>query len=386
MGLTQDAVLRLKPSKRARVLHGHPWVFDNEIEQPLPTACNGQGVTLVDAKDRPLGSGIYNGHSQIVWRRYSRDACAFDRAYLQRALETSVQQRAQAAYARLVWSEADHLPGLVVDKFASVLVVQALTLAVDQQLPVITEILQTLLQPQDIIFRNDAPTRQYEQLPLAVSSLSGQPLAPEWHTIDGLQYRLDFQASHKTGFYLDQRDQHQQVATYASGKRVLDAFCNQGAFAMHCAKAGAESVLAIDIAEQCCELTRTNVAQNQLQVQVEQANMFDWFASHKQERFDLIVLDPPSFARNKRAVESALRGYKELNLRALKALNPGGVLATYSCSQSITETLFFGVLAEAAADAKRDVQLLEKTGQPLDHPVLLNAPETHYLKGAIVRV
>jgi len=379
-------MLRLKPTKRARILKGHPWVFATEVETPLPDAFNGQGVELVDAKGRSLGSGIYNRHSQIIWRRYSRQACAFDRSFLQRAITKSLQRRAGAPYGRLVWSEADDLPGLVVDRFEQVLVVQALTLAMDVQLATIADILQTSFNPKEILLRNDAPTREHEQLPLEVNTLSGEPLPADWYLIDGIAYELDFYSGHKTGFYLDQREQHRKVAALAQGKRVLDAFCNQGAFALHCAQAGAATVRAIDIAEHCCALARKNAAENGLTVQVEQANVFDWFAHNKHERFDLIILDPPSFARNKRAVEGALRGYKELNLRAMKALNPGGVLATYACSQSITEELFYHVLAEAAGDAKRDVQLLEKTGQPLDHPVLLNVPETHYLKGALLRV
>lgn len=378
--------LKLKPTKRARVMQGHPWVFASEIADALPDVAQGQGVRLEDAKGRFMGCGIYNGQSQIVWRRYSRKERPFDATFLKQAIEKSVASREAEHCCRLIWSEADGLPGLVVDKFNDVLVVQALTLAMDKALPDVVEILQTLIKPAVIIGRNDAPSREHEGLPLETKTLAGEKLDETWVGIDGFQYLLDFYGSHKTGFYLDQRGQHMQVGRYAKGRRVLDAFCNQGAFAMHCARAGAESVLAVDISEQCCELARKNVACNELNVEVQQANMFDWFSKNKRECYDLIVLDPPSFARNKRAVPGAVRGYKELNLRALKMLNPGGILATYSCSQSIDETLFFDVLREAAGDAKLDVRLLGKTGQPSDHPVLINAPETHYLKGAILEV
>ena len=382
----QKVTLKLKPGSRARVLKGHPWVFAGEVERLLPDSMNGQGVALIDARGHLLGSGIYNRQSKIIWRRYSRKDQPFDRSFLQLALEASLQRRDLFDYGRLAWSEADHLPGLVVDKMGNAVVVQAMTCAMDQQLPTIIEVLQKKLNPVTIVLRNDAPTRQYEGLPLEIQTIGDPESVRGWHTIDNVDYYLDLSSSHKTGFYLDQREQHRRIAQLAPGRKVLDAFCNQGSFALHCARAGASSVLAIDVSEKCCQQVSQNAEQNQLAVEVQCANMFDWFTEHKNERFDLIILDPPSFARNKGAVEGALRGYKELNLRALNMLNTGGILATYACSQTISESLFFELLIAAAQDARVEARLIEKTGQPADHPVLLNVPETHYLKGAILAV
>jgi len=190
----------------------------------------------------------------------------------------------------------------------------------------------------------------------------------------------------KTGFFLDQRQQHLNIARHAKGRRVLDAFCNQGGFALNCAKAGASHVLAIDSSQDCVNAVKRNAEHNALKIETCCANMFDWFTQNRDERFDLIILDPPSFARSKQQLEGALRGYKELNLRALKQLNPGGILATYSCSHGVSADAFFSTLVDAAADSRRNVRLLERTGQPLDHPVLVTMPQSQYLKGLVVSV
>jgi len=373
--------------RRPRVLDGHPWVFANEVEgDSLPPAgkADGGAVALKDPKGRFLGAGIYNGDSQIIWRRFSREPCAFDHAFLAGALDAALARRGDERFCRLVWSEADGIPGLVVDRFEEEVVVQALTLAVDQQLDTIAKLLSERLKPAEIVYRNDAPTRALEGLELEVRTRSGAGLPPRVFAIDGIACELDLMHAQKTGFYLDQRVQHRRVAGLAAGRRVLDAFCNQGSFGLQCAKAGAAGVLGIDSLAEAIERARLNAARNELEAAFEEANVFDWFTAHRDERFGLIVLDPPSFARNRRALAGALRGYKELHLRALNLLAPGGVLASYACSQHVTREAFFETLREAAADAGAAVRLIERTGQPPDHPVLLNFPESEYLKGLIV--
>lgn len=352
----------------------------------LPPSADGQGVSLRDARGRLLGSGIYNSRSQIVWRRYSRAERSFSRDCLEELLITSFERRAQEKFRRLVWAEADDLPGLIIDQYGPFLVVQTLTLAMDARVGELGEILDEALEPEDILFRNDAPGRRYEGLEATVFTHSGNPIEPRWFEIDGFRYFLDLSGSHKTGFYLDQRQQHKRVASYATGRRVLDGFCNQGAFALHCAKAGAASVTGIDSSEPAIELARRNAEANDLKVDFVGQNMFDFFTNNRNTQFDLIILDPPSFARNRTAVPGALRGYKELNLRAMRLLSEGGILATYSCSQSVSQSAFMSVLESAAADVGRKVRLIEETGQPSDHPVLLNVPETGYLKGALLQV
>jgi len=378
--------LQLHSGKGPRSLQGHPWAYASDVKELLPPNKDGQAVELKDNRGRSLGAGLYNGQSQIVWRRFSRDAKPLDAALLGESIRAAIARRPDEPFRRVVWSEADGLPGLVVDQFADVLVVQMLTLGMDQRRAEIEAALAEQLASREIIYRNDAPTRQHEGLPLEVITRSGERPAADWFEIDGVHYFLDLFAGQKTGFFLDQRVEHRRVAEMAKGRRVLDAFCNQGAFGLQCAKADAESVLAIDISPDCVQAAKLNAGKNQLAIEVEQANMFDWFTEHRDAAFDLIVLDPPSFARNKKSLGGALRGYKELTLRALRLLSPGGILATYSCSQNVGLDKFMEIAQQAASDARRDVRLVEITGQPVDHPALINMPESHYLKGLILEV
>jgi 23S rRNA (cytosine1962-C5)-methyltransferase len=381
--------LKLKANVKPRVVQGHPWVFTNEIEALIGAEHDGTSIECRDRTGRFIGTGIYNSKSQIVWRRLSRNRITLDAAWIRGALERALARRAPGTARRLVWSESDELPGLVVDQFGDALVVQIQTLALDRMTPVISDLLAELLKPAEIIFRNDANIRRLEGLPLETHTRSGQPWAPRWVNIEGVEYWLDLESGQKTGFYLDQRAQHPLVAKFCAGKRVLDAFCNQGPFALHAARAGAAHVLGLDSSEEAIAAARRNAEHNGVKAEFIAANVFDWFndeARSTETPWDVIVLDPPPFAKSKSALPGALRGYKELNLRALKALAPGGVLATYTCSHHMQDAELRSVLAEAAADARRRVQVLEFCHQPPDHPVLLTMPESEYLRGYIVRV
>lgn len=378
--------VQLRRDDGLRALRGHPWVYRSDAAV-LPSAeFDGQALPLKDARGRFLGMGIYNSQSQIVWRGYTRQELALDKTFIDRALTQAIARRPDSTCQRLVWSEADALPGLVVDRFEDVLVVQALTLGMDRLLPTVQEVLQERFHPAEIIFRNDAPSRTHEGLEAKVYTASGRPFSARWFTIEGLEFQLDLQNGQKTGFYLDQIEQHRRVAALAPGRRVLDGFCHLGGFGLRCARHGATEVSAVDSSADAIQSLRTNAARNKLKVDAIEANMFDWLRAHEQERYDLIVLDPPSFARNKRSLDGALRGYKELNLRALKMLTPGGILATYSCSQAVDAARFTTIVAEAASDARRTCRIREQTGQPADHPVLLTMPESAYLKGLILEV
>lgn len=381
--------LKLKANARARVLTGHPWVFGNEVEALAPEAHDGEVIELRDRTGRFLGSGIYNSKSQIVWRRLSRERVALDAAFVRGALERALARRGgmdTAANRRLVWSESDDLPGVVADQFGETLVVQIQTLAMDRRADLILDELASLTGAAEIILRNDASIRRLEGLPLAVRTRSGRAWEPRWHRIEGFDYWLDLQNGQKTGFYLDQRLQHALVARHAKGRRVLDAFCNQGSFALHAARAGAAAVRGLDSATDAIEQARRNAERNGVVADFEAVNVFDYFGAKRDEAWDLIVLDPPPFAKSKSALEGALRGYKELNLRAMKALSPGGLLATYTCSHHMQDAELRGVLADAAADAKRKVQVVEFCHQPPDHPVLVTMPESEYLRGYVLRV
>lgn len=384
-----SASLKLKPNARARVLHGHPWVFANEVEALLPAEHDGAVVECRDRSGRFLGSGLYNSRSQIVWRRLSRERVALDEAWLRGSLERALARReGMDRFRRLVWSEADELPGVVADQFGDTVVVQLQTLAMDRQAARIGDLLAGLTGAAEVIYRHDSNLRKLEGLPLEVRTRSGRPWEPRWATIDGFDYWLDLQGGQKTGFYLDQRRQHAAVAKYARGRRVLDAFCNQGAFALHCARAGATQVLGLDSADDAIAQAKKNAERNRVTADFDSANVFDWFTARRDAgpAWDLVILDPPPFAKSKSALENALRGYKELNLRAMKALAPGGVLATYTCSHHMGDAELRGVLAEAASDAKRRVTVLEWCHQPPDHPVLATMPESEYLRGYILKL
>ena len=378
--------IRIRPGPPARSLRGHPWAFLGEVEVSNPPPVDGDCVELTDPKGRCLGAGLWNGKSQIAWRRYSRRPISLDGAFLEELVTAAVQRRGGKPVCRLVWSEADSLPGLVVDRYNDLLTIQALTCGIDRRLPQILDILQRLLKPREIVLRNDAATRKLEGLEQHIRTASGQPLEPSWMEVGGVQASVDLMGGQKTGMYLDQLDQHARVAQLAKGRRVLDAFCNQGGFGLACAKAGATSVLGLDSSEDAIVAARAAATRNGLNAQFEVANVFDWFTEHREATYDLIILDPPPFARSKDSVPGAVRGYKELNLRALRLLSPGGILATYSCSHRVTEEMYLELIEDAASDARREAVVLERTSQPADHPVLLNFPESRYLKGFIIEI
>ncbi len=380
---------KLKANANSRVLSGHPWVFANEVETPLPPECDGEVVECRDRTGRLLGTGICNGRSQIVWRRLSRDRVVLDEAYLLGALEKAVARRAPGAYRRLVWSESDDLPGVVADQYGDAVVVQIQTLAMEKRSALIGDLFDRLLHPSEVIFRNDAPIRRLEGLPSETHTRSGRPWEPRWASIDGFEVWLDLLGGQKTGFYLDQRMQHAAVAKYCANARVLDAFCNQGSFGIHAARAGAAAVLGLDSAPEAVAAARRNAEKNGVGARFEEANVFDWLndpANKPGPSWDVVILDPPPFAKSRSALEGALRGYKEINLRAMQRLAPGGVLATYTCSHHMQDADLRGVLAAASTDAKRRVRVLEFCHQPPDHPVLLSMPESEYLRGYILRV
>jgi 23S rRNA (cytosine1962-C5)-methyltransferase len=397
----QPPSLRLRVNAKSRALTGHPWVFANEVEALLPASFDGEVVECRDRTGRRIGSGIYNSQSQICWRKLSRDRVSVDEAYLRDAITRAIVRRdesdastgnnaADKNIRRLIWSESDDLPGVVLDQFDDTLVLQIQTLAMEKRRDVISRLLMDVVKPApaEIIYRDDAPIRRLEGLPQTTGTFSGKPWEPRWLNIGGFDYWLDLPGAQKTGFYLDQRAQHPLVARYAKGRRVLDAFCNQGPFALHCARAGAASVLGLDSAEDAIAQARLNAEHNGVSAGFAVANVFDFFNDTSPERhgqtWDLIVLDPPPFAKSRSALEGALRGYKEINLRAMQRLAPGGILATYSCSHHMHDVELRRVLAEAAADARRRVRVLEFCHQPPDHPVLVTMPESEYLRGYIL--
>lgn len=374
--------LIIKP--RSRIFHGHDWVYASEIKKSFGNPQPGEVISLKDFKDKPLGSAIYNPRSQIVARRFSRRKQDLDRAFFLRRLQLAFTLRERLpvdpTLCRLAWSESDGLPGLIVDRYRSHLVVQTLTLAMDQRIDLITEVLQELLSPDSIVVRNDSPMRKAEGLEPANLVAHGENPDPVTLETGGLHLEATLLAGQKTGLYLDQLDTYARIASLAPGKRVLDCFSNQGGFGLACARAGAASVTCVDISAEAIAAVRRNAELNDLKTGTVEANAFDYL-KNCDEQFDLIILDPPSFTRSKKALRDAMRGYKEIHLRALKLLDHDGYLATFSCSHHVSRELFLNNVRDAAVDARRTLRLVESFTQRADHPILPTIPETEYLKG-----
>lgn len=374
---------------RARILHGHDWVYSSEVLKVWGDPEPGSIIAVKDGKDRLLGSAIYNPKSQIIARRFSRQRQELDADFFRRRIGMAIRYREKrgitATAARLVWSESDGLPGVIVDRYGDHLVLQTLTLAMDMRRDLIVAALVELLKPASIIERNDAPVRIAEGMEQRVGVLHGEAPAPFWIQLDAIEFEVDLMHGQKTGLYLDQIGSYATVATHARGRRVLDCFANQGAFALAAAKGGAASVLAIEISEDACGNIRRNALRNNLTVDVRAENVFDFLKAADsigdRAPYDLIVLDPPSFTRNKGKLEDALRGYKEIHLRALKLLAPEGMLATFCCSHHVRRELFLDAINDATVDAKRTLRQIATFTQAPDHPIIPTLPETEYLKG-----
>lgn len=295
------AGLVVKP--RSRIYHGHDWVYSTEILKSFGGPQDGEVISLKDGRDRLLGSAIYNSKSQIVARRFSRQRQHLDLDFFQRRIRQALTVRERRGInprlARLVWSESDGVPGLILDRYNDCVVLQTLTLAMDLAKPVIVEAIRSVLSPSTIIERNDAPVRRAEGMELQSGILFGEDPGLQLITVDGLEYQVDLLRGHKTGFYLDQVDNYKAVASQAKGLRVLDCFSNQGAFALSCARAGAASVRAVEISADACGQIRENAKRNNLQVDVQEANVFDFLNDQEKagERYDLIILDPPTAFR-----------------------------------------------------------------------------------------
>jgi 23S rRNA (cytosine1962-C5)-methyltransferase len=375
---------------RARIFHGHEWVYATEIKKSFGNPQPGDVITLKDFRDRPLGSAIYNPASQIVARRFSRRRQDLDLDFFTRRIRQAIKLRAETegldeTLCRIVWSESDGIPGLIVDRYGDHLCVQTLTLAMDMRKDLIRDALIELLAPKSIVLRNDSPSRKAEGMDTGIELLHGENPGAFTVTANGLTFEIDLIDGQKTGLYLDQLQAHMEVAKMSKGLRVLDCFTNQGGFALACAKAGAAKITAVDISASACAAARKNADLNGLEIEVIEANVFDFLKSAQPE-YDLIILDPPSFTKNKKTLMDAMRGYKEIHLRALKLLDKGGLLSTFCCSHHASRELFLENLADASVDAKQALRLVAEHHQRADHPVLITLPETSYLKGFTCQV
>jgi 23S rRNA (cytosine1962-C5)-methyltransferase len=376
-----------------RVRRGHLWVYRSDIINS-EGAKPGSILEVRDERGTALGKAFYSSKSQIALRFLARGNAGteqIDAAFFQRRFDRADQLRERLdidpMLSRRIYSEGDLIPGLIVDRYNDRLVVQSLIQATDALQPVFTELLTERYKPRSIVFRNDSRVRELEGLELK-QEVVGEPL-PESLIVneDGKEIALSLTAGQKTGSYLDQRENHRAAKRYARGA-ALDAFTYAGGFAVQIAER-CERVEAVDISGAAVEMTRGNAERNGLKnIDAIEANAFDFLRERHKEgrRYDTIVLDPPAFAKNKESLEGALRGYKEINNRAMRLLRPGGVLITCSCSHHVNEGQFAEMLAEAARDAGRWIRVLERRVQAADHPILLSVPETLYLKCFILEV
>jgi 23S rRNA (cytosine1962-C5)-methyltransferase len=371
-----------------RIRHGHLWIYRSDIV--AVDAEGGQIVSVKDERANFVGQSLYSDSSQIALRFLSLKKEVIDSDWWRQRIREAAARRKipndTDAY-RLIYSEGDLLPSLIVDRYQDVIVLQTLSQGTDAVKSLLTQILIEEFAPSAVIERNDARVRQLEGLPLVAGTLHGDPPVEVEILQHGIRFLVAPAGGQKTGSFLDQRENRIAAAQVAHG-RGLDCFTFNGAFALHLAST-CDLVIGIDISGEAISTARNNAKLNGIEnVEFREANVFDALREMEAdgERFDTIVLDPPAFAKNRASLKSALRGYKEINLRALKLLNPGGVLVTCTCSYHVSEELFLGILATAAVDAKRRVQILEKRMQGRDHPVLLGMPETYYLKCVIARV
>jgi 23S rRNA (cytosine1962-C5)-methyltransferase len=398
----------LRPKEDLRLRAGHPWVYDNEIARIEGHPGPGDEVEVRDGRGQVVGVAFFSPSSKIRARIYSREPRPADKDFFLEAMERSLAWRRRffdpaRQSLRAVYAEADGLPGLIVDSFVGFpdsgtasqgiedggrwLSIQLLSNGMAKRKDLIVSALSELLPSAGIMERSDAPVRAFEGLEPETGVISGKVPGRILIAENGLSFGVDLLGGQKTGWFLDQRSNRAAAARYAKGRRVLDAFCNAGGFGLACAAAGAEAVVAVDSSHEAVAEMEANAARNGLgeRVKTVAANAFDYIRGleRSKERFGLVVLDPPAFAKNRASIEGAHRGYKDLNLRALRLLERGGILVTCSCSYWFDRERFSKMLEEAAGDAGRRLRILEERSQDLDHPIVSGYGESRYLKCVI---
>jgi len=387
--------LVLKPGHIRRVQGGHPWIFSNEIQEIVGDVEPGCTLEVCSPSGNRFGVAYYNPHSLIAARILAPPGESIDHVdFFHSRLETALEYRSQlypgCRALRLVFGESDGLPGLVVDLFEDVLVVQLLTLGMDLRRDLIVQALVELLKPKAILARNDVAVRGLEGLPQAVELLYGTLPETLAITEHGLRFKIDVVGGQKTGHFLDQKENHLALKGRVEGRKVLDLFCYSGSWSVHAGRFGATEVTGIDISPDAIELAQENASANYLDhlCQFEQADVFDLLRNlqKRKQRFGTVVLDPPAFVKSKKKLVEAMRGYLTINRRAMELIEPGGYLFSCSCSHHMQRDAFLELLRKAARQAGRRATLLEVRGQSFDHPVLLSCPETDYLKCAVLKL
>ncbi len=379
--------MRVSRKGADRFLDGHPWIFRSDVTD-CSQAGPGDTVRVLDNRSHFIGQAHYSAASQIALRMLSRSA---DPVNLSERMAAAQKFREEVvtdstAY-RLIHAEADFLPGLIIDRYGDCFAVQALSQGMDRALPKIVEELEDQFAPRAIVGRNDAAVRSLEDLPRETGLLSGELAGPVTIDMNGFRLEADLLHGQKTGIFLDQRENYLAAARHARGS-ALDCFTSTGGFALHLARA-CERVEAIDSSAAVLAAAQRNADSNGVEnITFREADAFEILSSYASARrtFETVVLDPPAFAKSRKQMEGAVRGYKDINLRALRLLCPGGILVSCSCSHHLSEAMLLEIIAEASLDAGRTLRVLERRTQSPDHPILLTVPETHYLKCVILQV
>lgn len=385
----------IKPGDADRIVAGHPWVYNGSVLRLTAPAEDGAIVQVKDHRQRFLGIGFYNSKSKINVRMLDPERVEIDQTFFEHRIRAALALRQKhmpgATSFRVVNSESDFLSGLVVDKYEDVIVMQLSALGMDRRKADIVGVLQKIFSPRAIVERSDMASRKFEGLEVSNGVLHGEFEGELSVKLNGLSFHTNLLEGHKTGLYLDQQANYQAVANLSQGAQVLDCFSFLGGFAVHAAHAGAARVHALDQSEEAVALAKRNAEANGAGAKCtfETVNVFDWLKAqtttkpHEKiiPRFDVIILDPPSFTRNRASVPDALRGYKEIHLRALKLLKPGGTLATFCCSHHVDSVTFQDVILSAAYDARKILRRTAVYTQSPDHPIIPSIPETEYLKG-----
>jgi 23S rRNA (cytosine1962-C5)-methyltransferase len=385
----------LKPGEGDRIIAGHPWIYQSEILRTTAPLTDGELVQVKDPRQRNLGVGFFNSRSKINVRILAQERVVVDEKFFAERILAALAVRQKhlpdATSFRVVNAESDFLSGLIVDKYEDVLVVQISALGMDQRKAMIVAALHKIFSPRVIMERSDVSSRKFEGLQESNGVLFGELTGPVSVNLNGLKFETDLVGGHKTGMYLDQQANYQAVSQLGKGGQVLDCFSFLGGFGLHAARAGAAHVHLLDQSAEAIEAAKRNAATNGIadKCSFDTINVFDWLKEntavkpHERviPRFDLIILDPPSFTRNRASVPDALRGYKEIHLRALKLLKPGGTLASFCCSHHVDAGLFLDSLLSAAYDTRHILRRVANYSQSPDHPIIPMIPETEYLKG-----
>ncbi len=385
----------LKPGEADRIVAGHPWVYHGSVLRMTAQAGDGEMVQVKDHRQRLLGVGFYNSKSRINVRVLAPERVEVDQSFFEERIRTALALRQKhlpnATSFRVVNAESDFLSGLIVDKYEDVLALQISALGMEKRKEKIVAALEKIFSPRAIVERSDVASRKFEGMTEANGVIAGELGGPVTVNLNGLKFETDLIGGHKTGMYLDQQTNYQAVAQFAKGAQVLDCFSFLGGFGLHAARAGAANVHLLDQSADAVAASTRNAQANGLgnKCHAEAVNVFDWLKAqtavkpHEKvtPRFDLIVLDPPSFTRTRATVPDALRGYKEIHIRALKLLKPGGTLATFCCSHHVDAVTFQDVILSAAYDTRHVVRRIATYSQSLDHPIIPMIPETEYLKG-----